>query len=1191
MSFSHLLQQLLEHQAGFSTTITKSHAATRALLAARLMAAGRSVVLVGKNSEELAELKGLLQVFEAEAANSGSGPAPGQGREDWIVMPPFPAGSHSRGAWGARLAGLNALRERRGMPGVGLLACLDGFLPRYPPAEILARLQLNLNCGADYAPELILDQAVDWGFLRTPLVTQPGEITRRGDILDIFPPGSSHPLRLEFFGDTLEQIRLFEPAGQRSIRNIPEFTLLPTVPVPGYGEFLAQAQSWWEELRFAGKLELGQPARFASILAQGGTELMPGLFYPHSAALTDYLPLGAVLLLPDANEMRAVLAETRAEWQAHLTRQAENSDLIQPEELALCDFAGFEPAQGATIAAPRVYFSGLPLGETEEAFSLPERRIRSFGELFPLAEDQERPWRRLIAAIDEWRAAGQDVLLCLPSERARDKFLKLAVQDGLNPEIRLPEGWVSKAGEARAPARAPSPAAAQAAAAKARPGGVYTLIAPFYQGAELPWAGLIILGEDILQPKSERVARVKSSAFTGIDRYDDLQAGDFLVHRDFGIAAFGGLKRLNLSGQDADFLLLTYAGGDKLYLPVDRLSLVQRFKGPEGADPGLDKLGGAAWIMGKEKAKKAIEKIAHDLVEIYAERKVSKGYGYGPINELFREFEAGFGFEETPDQLRAIQDVLGDMDRPQPMDRLVCGDVGFGKTEVALRAAFRAAAGSRQVMLLCPTTVLAEQHYNTFRSRLAGFPVNVGMLSRFVPAKTQKEVLSAAATGQVDILIGTHRLLSGDVHLPNLSLLILDEEQRFGVRHKDKLKQLRHNLDVLTLTATPIPRTLQLSISGIRELSVIETAPPERKPVATALINEDKAGLRSIVLRELARGGQVFWVHNRVQDIERAVEYVRELAPDARIGVGHGQMNEKALEDTMHKFWRGDIDILVCTSIIESGLDFPMANTLIVDQAHKFGLGQLYQLRGRVGRSERQAYAVFVVRDVDNLSDIARERLRIILDMDYLGAGFQVAMEDLRIRGAGNILGEVQSGHMARLGLDLYLEMLEEAVGKLKGEPRQEVLETELSIGLPAFIPDSYISDAGQRLKYYKTLASMQDERGLQDVELELRDLYGPLPAELENFLAVLGLKQLLGKLQVTKADVFGEKLKLTWAETATAVEPSRLVNWVGAVNAAGKKVRLSPPAGLEYELLQGLPVPERLRDAGTSLRKLLAAP
>ena len=1158
--------------------IIRGHAAARALLAARLHSAGRSVVLLAKDSEDLAQLKALLQLFSSKTTAGAATPDTAFGAADahegWVFMPPFPAGSHSRGAWGARLAALDTLRQRQSLP-TGVVACLDSLLPKYPPPRVLAELRLELTCGADYAPELIIDQAVDWGFLRTPLVTQPGEITRRGDILDIFPPGHSHPLRLEFFGDTLEQIRLFEPSGQRSVRNITEFTLLPALPAPGYGDFLIQAEKWWEELRFAGKLELGQPARFAASLAQGGGELLPGVFYPDSTRLEDYLPPSAALLLPDLGEARAILTQTREDWRAHLTRLAENNDIIQPEDLALCDLAGLESAEGFEHAGSRVHFSGLQVGEGRDAVSLPERRIRSFGDLFPLAVDQERPWHRLISAINEWRDEGKEVLLCLPSQRARDKFLKLAVQDGLEPKVSLPEDWLARTG-------------AGEAAGKKR-GGIYALIAPFYQGAELPWANLIILGEDILQPKSERVARVKSSAFTGLDRYDDLRPGDFLVHRDFGIAAFNGLKRLNLSGQDADFLLLTYAGGDKLYLPVDRMGLVQRFKGPEGADPGLDKLGGAAWVMGKEKAQKAIEKIAHDLVEIYAQRRVGKGYSYGPANELFREFEAGFGFEETPDQLRAIQDVLNDMDLPQPMDRLVCGDVGFGKTEVALRAAFRAAAGSRQVMLLCPTTVLAEQHYNTFKTRLSGFPVNVGMLSRFVPPKTQKEVLAAAATGQVDILIGTHRLLSGDVHLPNLSLLILDEEQRFGVRHKDKLKELRHNLDVLTLTATPIPRTLQLSISGIRELSVIETAPPERKPVATALINQDKAALRSIIERELARGGQVFWVHNRVQGIERVVDAVRELAPDARIGVGHGQMNEKALEETMHKFWRGEIDILVCTSIIESGLDFPMANTLIVDQAHMFGLGQLYQLRGRVGRSERQAYAIFVVRDADHLSDVARERLRIILDMDYLGAGFQVAMEDLRIRGAGNILGEVQSGHMARLGLDLYLEMLEEAVSKLKGEPSREVRETELSIGLPAFIPDSYINDAGQRLKYYKILASVQDERALHDVELELRDLYGPLPDELNNFLAVLGLKRLLSQLQVAKADIFSEKLRLFWSENATAVEPSRLVNWLGAMTGAkGIAVRLLPPAGLEYGLNAGQAIPDRLREAAQNLRELL---
>lgn len=481
--------------------------------------------------------------------------------------------------------------------------------------------------------------------------------------------------------------------------------------------------------------------------------------------------------------------------------------------------------------------------------------------------------------------------------------------------------------------------------------GLFALVAPFQQGAELVWDSCLVLGEEILQPRARRGRSSAAGAFRGLNSYDELKPGDLLVHRDYGIGRFGGLHRMNLGGVDNDYLLLEYADDAKLYLPVDRLSVVQRFKASgDGPEPAVDRLGGTAWTSSREKARRAVEKIAADLVEMYAWRKVAKGFSYSPLGEMYREFEASFGFEETPDQARAIQEVLADMEKPVPMDRLVCGDVGFGKTEVALRAAFRAACDGRQVALLCPTTVLAEQHYQTFRARLAGFPVNVGLLSRFVPRARQQETLRAAEKGQIDILIGTHRLLSQDVILPNLGLLILDEEQRFGVRHKEKLKQLRKNVDALTLTATPIPRTLQLSMSGIRELSVIETAPAERKPVASMLMNRDAAALRQIVEREIAREGQVFWVHNRVQQMERTVAFVRDLVPQARIGMAHGQMGEKELEDAMHRFWHGELDVLVCTAIVESGLDFPRANTLIVDQAQMFGLGQLYQLRGRVGR-------------------------------------------------------------------------------------------------------------------------------------------------------------------------------------------------------------------------------------------------
>jgi len=743
-------------------------------------------------------------------------------------------------------------------------------------------------------------------------------------------------------------------------------------------------------------------------------------------------------------------------------------------------------------------------------------------------------------------------LLCFSAERGRAKFLKLAEQDGLLPALRY----------------APDQK------------GLFALVAPLRAGVELLWDNSIILGEDVIQPKSTRPARAPSGAFTGLDRYDDLHAGDLLVHRDYGIGRFCGLQRMEAGENANDFLLIEYSSQDKLYVPVDRLALVQRYKGGSDTQPALDRLGGAGWIASKEKARKAIEKIAADLMDIYAYRKITKGFRYDPPGELYREFEASFGFEETPDQSKAIQDVLDDMEKSEPMDRLVCGDVGFGKTEVALRAAFRAASEGRQVALLCPTTVLAEQHYQTFRARLASFPLNVGLLSRFVPPKRQKEVLKAASQGQIDILIGTHRLLSGDVSLPNLGLLVLDEEQRFGVRHKDKLKLLKKNVDVLALTATPIPRTLQLSMSGVRDLSIIETAPLERKPVATAILHRDDAALREILERELAREGQVFWVHNRVQGLNRVVEYVRQLVPQARLAMAHGQMEEGALEENMRKFWHGEVDVLICTSIVESGLDFPRANTLVVDQAQLFGLGQLYQLRGRVGRSDRQAYAIFLLPSEERLSEISRERLRIILELDYLGAGFQVAMEDLRLRGAGNILGEVQSGHMSRVGLELFLEMLEEAVARIKGEGAFLPAETELQIHVPAHIPETYVADAKERLRCYKSLASAVDGRRREEIVLEMRDRFGPLPREVENFMSVLDMKAFFTSLHVREAALYPDRARLTWAEGQQAVSAAHLV----ALVADKKGARLVPPATLEYPLDMEYPVPQRLSALRTAL-------
>lgn len=1133
MDFSSLLHRL-SGKVAQQAVITRSGMASAARLGIELLAKGKHVVFITRDNDELAQLRAFLQLFSPELSAGDTSHTQAKWEQTWQVVPSYPLELKNHDVYAVRMAALYGLAQHKKATGVAVT--IDNFLLKLPPTTLFATHELILARGDDMAPELILEQAIEWGFERAQMVSRPGEIAVRGDIVDIFPPGSERPLRIEFFGDTIEDIRLFDAGTQRSLGSLQQFVLLPVLPVVLSPALQEKAKARWERLFRKGILTEDQLRGLSRALERKGEGLMPGIYYEAPSVIEEWLPRDAVWIMPGKADLFDALEHAFMGWNSLFDKQAEECVLRQPRSMVIRETA---PIRQLIDTARGAFFEPLVMGIEHKGIALPERRIHRFTDLFPSPSAQDRPWQTLVAGLRDFMTQFQRVILCFNNERSRAKCLALAEQDALSPALRYtPDGK-----------------------------GLMAVVAPFRAGVELQWDSTLVIGEDVLQPKVERSRRAPTGAFKGLDRYEGLQSGDLLVHRDYGIARFGGLHHLNLGGVVNDFLLLEYSGDDKLYLPVDRLSLVQRFKGNDEARPTLDKLGGGAWQASKDKARKAIEKIAADLVEMYAYRKIAKGYSYGEIGELYREFEASFGFEETPDQARAIQDVLEDMDKDVPMDRLVCGDVGFGKTEVALRAAFRAASEGRQVALLCPTTVLAEQHYQTFRSRLAGFPLNVGMVSRFVSRQKQKEVLDAAAKGQIDILIGTHRLLSDDVRLPNLGLLILDEEQRFGVRHKEKMKQFKKSVDALTLTATPIPRTLQLSMSGVRELSVIETAPPERKPVSTALIERDDATLKTILERELEREGQVFWVHNRVQGLERTVSYVKKLVPNARVGMAHGQMSEKALEESMHQFWHGELDILVCTAIVESGLDFPRANTLVVDQAQMFGLGQLYQLRGRVGRSDKQAYAIFVVSDVDKLPTLARERLRIILEMDYLGAGFQVAMEDLRLRGAGNILGEVQSGHMSRVGLDLFLEMLEEAVTRLKGEPLRDDTQTELNIGIPAHIPDEYIPDPRERLRFYKALSSAQDAPQQQDIELEMRDRYGSFPVELETFLALLAFKRFLCSIQVQRADIYQDKIRVSWSDKQTAVDVGRIPAFVAAHSG---RVRLVPPGVLELRLQAG---------------------
>ncbi|WP_320169693.1 transcription-repair coupling factor [Maridesulfovibrio sp.] len=1111
---------------GTNIRVFKSGPGSQAFAAHSLHSRGQATVVVAPGAREYSELKALLTLFGSSGARSKGSIVPSWDQE-WLFLPPYTCKSPAASEWAERWAALHGL-SLGGKRSVLLTA--DNLLMKWPSPAVLDNNYIVLSKGEEMDPELLIEQAVTWGYSRTKLVSGYGEMSMRGDILDIYAPGYELPVRLEFFGDILEEIRLFDPATQRSKADLDEITLLPVAPAMLSGSYIDDAVGHWDQLKRTGEISSEGYTLLQEKAENADGMIWPGLFYPDSSDLKSFLPGNAVYVLSSASNLRSKLQDQEYAWKTYLLDKSAHSGCKWPVH-AVC--WNEERARTSWRDERQIVFEDLIIGREKDGVDLPEKSITAFSDIFWKPEQMKRPWAAFVTALKEWRSERFQTVLSFRTERSRRKFLSLIEPEQLG--ISVEYSPLNK--------------------------GIYALVSPLRNGMELEWNQTLILGEEVIQPESSRAARGGDKAFEGMTSYEDLLPDDLLVHRDYGLSRFGGLHHMNVGDVSNDYLLLFFDADDKLYVPVDRLNLIQKFKGPEGACPVLDKLGGSRWSKTREKARKAIEKIAGELVEMYAYRKIAKGYAYGPLTDMYWEFESTFGFEETPDQERAIQDVFRDMESPEPMDRLVCGDVGFGKTEVALRAAFRAVLDGKQVVLLCPTTVLAEQHYQTFVQRMEGFAVTVGMLSRFVPRPRQKRVLEDLASGKLDILIGTHRILSKDVEAPNLGLLILDEEQRFGVRHKERIKEMRKNIDALTLTATPIPRTLQLSLSGVRSLSTIETPPVDRKPVETALIERDEAMLASVVKRELERGGQIFWVHNRVQGLERVVEFVKKLAPEASIGMAHGQMTEKNLEETIHKFWHKELDILVATAIIESGLDFPNANTLIVDQAQMFGLGQLYQLRGRVGRSTRQAYAYFVVSSLDSLSEKAKRRMQIILQLDYLGAGFKVAMEDLRLRGAGNILGEVQSGQMAKVGLDLFLEMLDEEVRRLKGDESAPSAEPELNFVFRAHLPEEFVPDGRERLRYYRALSSAATEARIEELAAEIKDRFGHFPEAVENFISVLYLKRTLARLGVIRADLFPSRAVLLWDEKNNPVDPARLIGWVGEQDG---KARLKPPAGLE---------------------------
>jgi len=682
-------------------------------------------------------------------------------------------------------------------------------------------------------------------------------------------------------------------------------------------------------------------------------------------------------------------------------------------------------------------------------------------------------------------------------------------------------------------------------------------------GFRMPEAGLVVVTFDEIfgTQKRQPAGTTKRHPSHFLTSLSELKQDDFVVHLDHGIGVYRGLKFLQVAGVGGEFLHLEYEGGDRLYLPVDRINMVQKYIGGDGAQPALDRLGGTSWEKVKAKARKSIFAMAEELVQLYALREAREGTAFASPDAMYQEFEAAFEYEETPDQQRAIDETLAGMQNKKPMDRLICGDVGYGKTEVAMRAAFLAVEGGKQVAVLAPTTILAQQHLQTFRHRFRNHPVRIEMVSRFLTNKEIAEILQDMATGKVDIVIGTHRLLQKDVEFKNLGLVIIDEEHRFGVVHKERLKKLRQLVDVLSLTATPIPRTLHMSLVGIRDLSIIETPPVDRLAIQTYVTRYDDRLIRDAILREIDRSGQVFFLHNRVETIDRLALKLAELVPEAKFAVAHGQMRPKELEKVMLDFFNNQTQVLVCSAIIESGLDFPNANTIIINRADRFGLAQLYQLRGRVGRSHRHAYAYLLIPGEQAITPDAEKRLRALQEIDGLGGGFKLAMHDLEIRGAGNLLGEQQSGQIHAVGFELYTEMMEKAIQELKGEDVLPEVDPEIRLGIPAYFPDSYIPDANQRLYFYKRLASLRDDQELAELKEEIIDRFGPYTTVVENLFLVMNLRRTLKEFLVQQISVADGRVYLLFHPES----PVKVDKVLELIQKQKNRFRLMPDGRLSF--------------------------
>lgn len=982
-------------------------------------------------------------------------------------------------------------------------------------------LQYKLSNPTDFAQakrvfipekEYELTELNNWlvhsGYQKEALVAKPGEFAIRGDILDIYPLDRENPVRIEFFGDEIDTVKEFNLATQRSTQEIDLVEITAAQDRVFSSDAIKKAaEKIRKDMADAPAPEKTVKDHFTVALDNLDTGGLPQNYsflvdylIEKPSSLLDYLAPNGQILIDDIPLIKQSVETVDEQNAAFISDELKTGAMLPGQKLR----ADFDKVLSQD-KHHRIYFSlfqrsmgRLRLGQM---LNWQTREPEQFFSQMPLIKSE----------LESYKKSGQTVILQADNDKRARQIDQTMVDFGLSLPIVGEDEIIE--------------------------GQCQIVVAGYTSGFTLPTVKLVYLTErELFNKRPQRKKRIKTlENAQRLRNYTELKPGDYVVHINHGIGRFEGIKTLENNGVKRDYITITYQRGDQLFVPADQLSLVQKYVGSEGKTPHINKLGGSEWAKTKRKVQSKVEDIADDLIELYAKRESEKGFAFSPDDDLQRKFDDAFPYPETADQLRSIKEIKEDMENPKPMDRLVVGDVGFGKTEVALRAAFKAVQDNKQVAFLVPTTILAQQHYETIQDRFKDFPVNIAMLSRFQTPAESKEIIEGLKDGKIDLVVGTHRILSKDVEFKNLGLLIVDEEQRFGVKHKERLKQLKANIDVLTLTATPIPRTLHMSMVGVRDLSVMETPPQNRYPIQTYVMEQIPSVVKDACLREIQRDGQVFYLHNRISDIDETVEKLQQLIPNARIASAHGRMSQNQLEDILYRFLNREFDILVTTTIIETGIDMPNVNTMIIEDADHYGLSQLYQLRGRIGRSARLAYAYFLYQPNKVLTEVGEKRLDAIRDFTELGSGFKIAMRDLSIRGAGNMLGAQQHGFIDSVGYDLYSQMLSDAIKERKGKKTVKKSNAEIDLKLEAYIPDSYIGDQEEKIEFYKKIKAVNSQEELDKIEDELIDRFGDYPVSVENLLAVAGLKVNADLAQVLNVlKISNDKIKVEFNNNAS---------------------------------------------------------